>query len=120
MATEDTNKSERAKQTMRDRAAKHTAAAAKPKRLQGARKGLRTALTPLRYVGRGLRFISRFIIPPYFRNSWKELRQVTWPNRKQTRQLTIAVIIFAVLFGIIVALTDYGLDKLFKKVILKQ
>ena len=65
-----------------------------------------------------LRFL-RFIIPPYFRNSWKELKQVTWPNRKETRQLTVAVFIFAIAFGILVAVTDYGLDKIFKKVLLK-
>jgi preprotein translocase SecE subunit len=43
---------------------------------------------------------------------------VTWPSRKQTRDLTIAVILFSIAFGAIVALVDFGLDKLFKKVIL--
>lgn len=50
----------------------------------------------------------------YFTSSFKELKQVTWPNRKQTRQLTTAVIIFAVIFGLLIAGVDYGLDKLFK------
>jgi preprotein translocase subunit SecE len=60
------------------------------------------------------------IVPRYFRNSWAELRRVTWPGRKETRQLTSAVLVFAVIFGILIATVDYGLDKVFKKVILKQ
>jgi hypothetical protein len=51
-------------------------------------------------------------------SAWKELRQVTWPGRKETRQLTLAVFVFATVFGLMVTLTDYGLDKVFKKVIL--
>ena len=55
----------------------------------------------------------RHIIPSYFRNSWRELKQVTWPDRKQTAQLTFAVFVFAMVFGILVAVTDYGLDRIF-------
>ena len=65
-----------------------------------------------------LRFLGKYLVPPYFKNSWRELRMVTWPNRKQTKQLTFAVIVFSVIFGVLVAILDYGLDKLFKKVIL--
>lgn len=61
----------------------------------------------------------RHFIPSYFRNSFKELRDVKWPNRKETTQLTIAVFAFAIVFGIIITITDYGLDKIFKKVLLK-
>ncbi len=60
------------------------------------------------------------IFPGYFVSSWKELRLVTWPNRKETRQLTTAVILFAIAVGVVVALIDVLLDKIFKKVILKQ
>ncbi len=76
------------------------------------RKSVKTVTKPLV-------FISRFIIPSYFRNSFKELRDVKWPDRKQTTQLTIAVFIFATIFGVIIAVTDYGLDKIFKKVLLR-
>jgi preprotein translocase SecE subunit len=61
----------------------------------------------------------RGIIPRYFRESWGELRQVVWPSRRETWKLTLAVFIFAIVFGLIIALTDYGLDKLFKEVLLK-
>lgn len=61
----------------------------------------------------------RYFIPKYFKDSWGEMRQVVWPNRKQTFQLTLAVIIFSVFFGVIVALADFGLDKLFERLIIK-
>ena len=60
------------------------------------------------------------LIPRFIRNSWAELRQVKWPNRRETRRLTIAVLIFSVIFGISVSLLDAGLDKLFKEVIIKK
>lgn len=61
----------------------------------------------------------RRLIPKYFRESWQELRQVTWPGRKETWKLTLAVFIFAIAFGLLVAVVDYGLDKLFKNIILR-
>lgn len=63
--------------------------------------------------------VGRFLVPKYFRSSWSELRQVTWPDRGQTARLTTAVIIFATVFGIIIAIVDYGLDKLFRGILLK-
>ena len=83
---------------------------------------------PLRKIGRGLawvgrlkpvRILGRVLFPRYFRRSWQELRLVTWPSRKQSWKLTYAVIVFSVLFGAIVALVDFGLDKLFKEFIIK-
>lgn len=61
----------------------------------------------------------RHIIPRYFINSYHELKLVTWPNRKQTIQLTIAVFIFAITFGIMIAVIDYGLDRIFKILLIK-
>lgn len=65
------------------------------------------------------KFIGHVLWPAYFRNSWKELRQVTWPNRRESWQLTTAVIVFATVFGVLIAVVDFGLDKLFKQVLLK-
>lgn len=62
----------------------------------------------------------RWLMPSYFVNSWREVRQVTWPSRRETWRLTLAVFIFAVVFGILIAGVDKGLDLLFKKLILKQ
>ena|ERR1700693_2983237 len=67
-----------------------------------------------------IRWVGRHIFPSYFVSSWRELKLVTWPKRKETRQLTTAVIFFAIVVGVVVSVLDLLLDKVFKKVILKQ
>lgn len=83
---------------------------------------------PLKQIGHGLRwfftrtpvrFIARILGLRYLYRSFKELRSVSWPTFKESRRLTGAVILFALAFGIFVALVDFGLDKLFKQFILK-
>ncbi|TAH36754.1 preprotein translocase subunit SecE [Candidatus Saccharibacteria bacterium] len=69
-------------------------------------------LKPIRFIGRILGF-------GYLASSWRELRKVTWPTWKESRRLTGAVIIFSVIFGALIAAVDYGLDKLFKEILLK-
>lgn len=61
----------------------------------------------------------KLIVPRYFINAWRELKQVSWPNSQETRRLTLAVFIFAIVFGTVVSVVDKGLDEFFKKVILK-
>lgn len=123
MATQDAPKRTRrlreSTETVRDRA---TASATAPRTLKtskvrsGASKlGSLAIWKPFKVVGR---FLSKYLVPPYFKNSWRELKMVTWPSGKQTRALTFAVIVFSIVFGALVALVDFGLDKLFKKVIL--
>ncbi len=99
------------------RARRVLAVPAKPvQRLRlGERKPVKAAKTPLRHVKRGL----AWIVPSYFINAWRELRQVQWPKRRETWRLTLAVFIFSVIFGALVAGVDKGLDEVFKKVILK-
>lgn len=70
---------------------------------------------PLRPVGRAL----KWLVPSYFINSWREIRLVTWPSRKESWRLTGAVFVFALVFGALVAGVDKVLDEIFKKVILK-
>lgn len=72
-----------------------------------------------RVVGIPARFIGRILLPKYIRNSWRELRLVTWPDRPTSIKLTYAVIVFSVIFGIIVALVDWVLGKVFKELILQ-
>jgi preprotein translocase SecE subunit len=79
-------------------------------------KRLRPPSNPLT---RGIAHAIRFIVPKYFVNSWHEVRQVTWPNRRETWRLTGAVFVFAIIFGALVALVDKGLDEVFKKFVLK-
>ncbi len=71
---------------------------------------------PIRFIGRVLRKI--FLID-YFKDAWKELKLVTWPGRRETRQLTFAVIVFAFVFGLVITIIDYGLDKIFRRIILQ-
>lgn len=96
-----------------------------PRRLQTTK---RKAAVPFRLAGRAGRKLGKFkvfriiglvIVPPYFRNSWRELRQVTWLKPKESFRLTYAVIAFATVFGVAVAVLDYGLDKVFKQLLLK-
>ena len=130
MADEHQNKPRRIRkvETVRDKASK-TEEDRSPGKTHQIWRGF---TAPLRWLGRGIARIARALNKikifhwiglilwwPYFRNSWKELRQVTWPTGKQSRQLTAAVIVFATVFGLLVALLDFGLDKIFKQVLLK-
>lgn len=118
--------------TVRQRveAAQIEASREKPRRI---RKVLRRAPNPfrrlhlpnnkafgiLRKLGRGIRKVLSWLMPRYFINAWRELRQVVWPSRKETWRLTLAVFIFAIVFGALVAGVDKGLDEIFKKLVLK-
>lgn len=80
---------------------------------------LRPVFRPLAPVGRIVLRILGWLTPRYFINSWRELRLVTWPNRRETWRLTTAVFIFAVVFGALVWVVDLGLDQLFKRLVLR-
>lgn len=112
-------------ETVREKAAKQEAVAAQPRRLHKTRHWF---FAPFRAVGsffhilnkiKPFRIIGFILVPPFLRRSWRELRQVTWPTFKVSRQLTLAVVIFAIVFGVLVAAFDFVLDKLFKEVLLK-
>ena len=83
---------------------------------------------PLKQIGHGLRwffrlrairFIGRILGLGFLRGSVQELKQVTWPSRRDGLRLTSAVISFSVVFAVVLAVVDYGLDKLFKQLLLK-
>ena len=42
----------------------------------------------------------------YLRDSWRELRQVRWPNRKATWKMVLAVLVYTALFMVIITLLD--------------
>jgi preprotein translocase SecE subunit len=48
----------------------------------------------------------------YFRGAWQELKQVRWPTRRATWELTLAVVLFTTFFLVLIVL----LDLLFKYV----
>ena len=83
---------------------------------------------PLKQLGHGLRwfftrrpikFIGRIIGVRYIIHSFNEVKLVTWPSFGQSMRLTKAVIIFSIIFGSLIAGTDYVLGRVFKEIILK-
>lgn len=54
----------------------------------------------------------------YFRNSWRELRLVRWPNRKSTWGMTLAVLLFSGFFMLVIIGLDAGFEFLFKEFVL--
>jgi preprotein translocase SecE subunit len=71
---------------------------------------------PLRLIGR---ILARIFWPKWLRNAAIEVRQVNWPGRRETWKLTFAVFVFAIMFGTLISLVDYGLDKVFERIILR-
>jgi preprotein translocase SecE subunit len=129
-------KAKKPAQTVRERS--QSAKAPKARRVQktastvakpvgAAHRGLKSALRPLKPLAKPFHtkimrkighFLATVLLINYLRSSWRELRQVTWPNRRATVKLTLAVFIFAIIFGTIISLADYGLDKIFHKILL--
>lgn len=116
-------------ETIRERSEKHQLSAAAPVKVRRTHAFVSGFFAPLRALGRQIaklgrfrifRIIGRILLPRYIRNSWTELRQVTWPDRRTTWRLTWAVIVFSVIFSIIVAIVDFILNKIFKELILQS
>jgi preprotein translocase SecE subunit len=55
----------------------------------------------------------------YLSASRHELAKVTWPNRRQTVKLTLAVIVFSFSFAALLGTLDYVFASLLQKLILK-
>jgi preprotein translocase SecE subunit len=79
---------------------------------------------PFRFIGKILCFVGkilgRIVWPRFVRESFGQLRQVEWPSFGETTRLTFAVLVFAIIFGVLITGVDYGLDKLFRAIILKK
>ena len=55
----------------------------------------------------------------YIRDSWRELRQVRWPNRKATWKMVLAVIIYTAIFVVFISLLDLFFTWLFNIILAK-
>ncbi len=53
----------------------------------------------------------------YLRDSWRELRQVRWPNRKVTWKMVLAVFVYTALFITILVLLDILFDWVFSLIL---
>ncbi len=127
-----TNKRVRKQETMREKAAKATKDTKSPRRIKRTASAVKRPVKAVVEAGKkeyhlipqsdsgvkGFLTKSRRVTPSYFRSSYKELKLVSWPNRKETWRLVFAVFIFATLFGLLITVVDFGLDKLFKQAFL--
>ena len=48
----------------------------------------------------------------YFRETWFELKKVSWPSRREGLNLTLMVITVTAFLSIVLAVIDYGFEKL--------
>ena len=53
----------------------------------------------------------------YIRDSWRELRQVRWPNRKATWEMVLAVLVYTAIFVIFISLLDLFFTWLFNLIL---
>lgn len=53
----------------------------------------------------------------YLRNSWRELRQVRWPNRKVTWKMVLAVFVYTALFVTFLVVVDLLFDWIFNLIL---
>lgn len=115
-------------ETFREKAVKASEAKAAPSRgkrvLKATGGGVKKASSPFGRILKKIfnrqpfRFIGKVLVPPYFRKSWQELKLVKWPTWPESRRLTFAVLVFAIIFGVAVAAVDYVLDKVFKAILI--
>ena len=128
----DSNSKEvKKKATLRERNLKAAAAKDRPKRIRkvattavvNPASKLRKILTSEYHIfprknEPGFFNKSRKITPSYVVKSASELKNVTWPGRRETWRLVFAVFVFSISIGIFISLLDFGLEKLFREVIL--
>lgn len=76
-----------------------------PKKRRHLPKPIRILFTPVFAIGR------------YLRDSWRELRQVRWPNRKTTWKMTLAVIVYTLTLFLLIGLLDALFKFIFNKVL---
>ena len=53
----------------------------------------------------------------YFAASWREIRQVRWPNRKYTWKMTAAMLIYCALFIVFIVLLDLLFSLIFNNLL---
>lgn len=64
-------------------------------------KGIKIIQKPFAFIGKPLVTLARYI-----KASWREIRQVRWPNRKTTWKMVFAVLMYTILFAAIIMILD--------------
>lgn len=54
----------------------------------------------------------RFSLVTYLKNSYNELKKVTWPTREETTRSTIVVVLFTIGIAAFLGIIDYGFNEL--------
>ena len=49
-------------------------------------------------------------IRQFIKESWSELKKVSWPNRIQVRNLTVLVFVISFVVGLFITVIDAGYD----------
>ena len=49
-------------------------------------------------------------IRQFIKESWSELKKVSWPNRIQVRNLTVLVFVISFVVGLFITVVDAGYD----------
>lgn len=83
------------------KAVKAKAKAIRKEKRSAEKKEMPKWLKPLWVISAPFRAIGR-----YFRDSFRELRQVRWPNRKNTWKITFSVILYVVVIVVFIMLLD--------------
>src|SRR3712207_6630154 len=102
MADQPSKRQVKNPETFRERALKASEEGDQPKTSRFKRTtkpvfGPLGAALSLIFRTKPFRLLGRILIPRYIRNSWRELKLVTWPNRQLSFRLTFAVIVFAII-----------------------
>lgn len=82
---------------------------------------LKNLTAPIRANKKFRRARKTFLKSPfkgYFKDSYSELKMVTWPNRATALKLTGTVIVFSLVFAVFTTLLDIGFEKIAKKIFL--
>jgi preprotein translocase subunit SecE len=89
------------------------------KKLKKANKKAVEKKKELSFFEKVLNFFKRLpklIVSP-FKNTWRELKKVTWPSRENLFQYTGIVLAFMAFMGLVIGLLDLGASKLIAKII---
>ncbi len=136
MATENKAKQPRKRkmpETVRERAEKVSAKKSTPKKTDKVKAKIHRPLSKLRRIGakeyhpiktpdnKAGRILGKRIrfVPKFITESWAELKQVTWPTKREAASKTVAVIGFAIAFAIFVQLLDTLFSRVVKEIILR-
>ncbi len=93
--------------------------ATKKPKTEKAKKEKKPLPMPIRIITAPFRWIAKPFIAlgTYIHNSWLEIRQVRWPNRKATWKLVGAIFVYSAVFVAIVMILDAIFNFIFSKLL---